>query len=40
VIEQAFAEGVARTTKFRAEGASAHVRSKMWEARYLPFVRA
>jgi malate dehydrogenase (oxaloacetate-decarboxylating) len=40
VIEQAFADGVARTAKFRPEGAAAHVQSKMWEARYLPFVRA
>jgi len=43
VIEQAFADGVARTAKFRAEApgsAAAHVRSKMWEPRYLPFVRA
>jgi malate dehydrogenase (oxaloacetate-decarboxylating) len=40
VIEQAFGEGVARTTKFAPAAAAAHVRAKMWEPRYLPFVRA
>jgi malate dehydrogenase (oxaloacetate-decarboxylating) len=40
VIEQAFADGVARTKKFPRDGAEAHVRAKMWEPKYLPFVRA
>jgi malate dehydrogenase (oxaloacetate-decarboxylating) len=39
VIEQAFRDGVARTTKFTASGAAAHVRAKMWTPRYLPFVK-
>jgi malate dehydrogenase (oxaloacetate-decarboxylating) len=39
VIEQAFSDGVARTTKFERAGAAEHVRAKMWEPRYLPFVR-
>jgi malate dehydrogenase (oxaloacetate-decarboxylating) len=38
VIEQAFQDGVARTTKFTASGAAAHVSAKMWTPRYLPFV--
>jgi malate dehydrogenase (oxaloacetate-decarboxylating) len=38
VIEQAFQDGVARTTKFTASGAAAHVRAKVWTPRYLPFV--
>jgi malate dehydrogenase (oxaloacetate-decarboxylating) len=38
VIERAFQDGVARTTKFTASGAAAHVRAKMWTPRYLPFV--
>jgi malate dehydrogenase (oxaloacetate-decarboxylating) len=38
VIEQAFQDGVARTTKFTAPGAATHVRAKMWTPRYLPFV--
>jgi malate dehydrogenase (oxaloacetate-decarboxylating) len=40
VVEQAFADGVARTTKFQRSAAAAHVCAKMWEPRYLPFVRA
>jgi malate dehydrogenase (oxaloacetate-decarboxylating) len=40
VLEQAFADGVARTTKVKPEGAAAYVRSKAWNARYVPFRRA
>jgi malate dehydrogenase (oxaloacetate-decarboxylating) len=40
VVEQAFSEGVARTTKFALRDAAAHVRAKMWDPRYLPFVRS
>ncbi len=40
VLEQAFADGVARTTKVEPEGAAAYVRAKAWHARYLPFRRA
>ncbi len=37
VIEQAFAEGVARTTRTTPASVAAHVRSKAWLPRYLPF---
>ncbi|HEX3769428.1 MAG TPA: NAD-dependent malic enzyme [Polyangiaceae bacterium] len=40
VIQQAFDEGVARTTKIRRENADAYVREKFWRPGYLPFVRA
>jgi malate dehydrogenase (oxaloacetate-decarboxylating) len=39
VIEQAFEDGVARTTKTAAASASALVRAKAWRPRYLPFER-
>jgi malate dehydrogenase (oxaloacetate-decarboxylating) len=37
VIEQAFDDGVARTTKFTRGGAAAHVRAKAWHPGYLPY---
>jgi malate dehydrogenase (oxaloacetate-decarboxylating) len=37
VVEQAFDDGVARTTKITREQAAAHVRAKAWRPRYLPF---
>ena len=37
VIEQAFAEGVARTTRMTPATAGAEVRAKMWRPRYVPF---
>jgi malate dehydrogenase (oxaloacetate-decarboxylating) len=37
VIEQAFDDGVARTTKLTRATAGAHVRAKAWQPRYLPF---
>jgi malate dehydrogenase (oxaloacetate-decarboxylating) len=37
VIEQAFADGVARTTKMTPESAAAHVKAKAWRPRYLPY---
>lgn len=40
VIAQAFADGVAQSKKVVPANAEAYVRSKMWQARYLPFVRA
>ncbi|MDB4936502.1 MAG: NAD-dependent malic enzyme [Labilithrix sp.] len=40
VIQQAFADGVARTKKVTPEDAGAYVRSKAWSAEYLPFRRA
>lgn len=40
VVQQAFADGVARTTKVTPERAEEYVRSKAWSARYLPFRRA
>lgn len=40
VIQRAFADGVARTTKVKPEDAPAYVRDKAWQARYLPFERA
>ena len=40
VVRQAFADGVARTTKVTPERAAEYVRSKAWNARYLPFRRA
>jgi malate dehydrogenase (oxaloacetate-decarboxylating) len=39
VIRRAFADGVARTDKVTPENAEAYVRSKAWQARYLPFQR-
>jgi malate dehydrogenase (oxaloacetate-decarboxylating) len=36
VIEQAFDDGVARTTKTTRDGAAEHVRAKAWSPRYLP----
>jgi malate dehydrogenase (oxaloacetate-decarboxylating) len=40
VIEQAFADGVARTTTVTPATAAAHVKAKAWHPRYLPFERA
>jgi malate dehydrogenase (oxaloacetate-decarboxylating) len=40
VIRQAFADGVARTKTMTPETAEAHVRSKAWQAQYMPFDRA
>jgi malate dehydrogenase (oxaloacetate-decarboxylating) len=40
VLEQAFADGVARTTKVKPGDARAYVERKAWNAKYLPFVRA
>jgi malate dehydrogenase (oxaloacetate-decarboxylating) len=40
VIEQAFDDGVARTTKMTRASAREHVRAKEWQPRYLPFERA
>jgi malate dehydrogenase (oxaloacetate-decarboxylating) len=40
VIQQAFDEGVARTTKITRDGAEAYVREKFWRPGYLPFLRA
>jgi malate dehydrogenase (oxaloacetate-decarboxylating) len=37
VIEQAFDDGAARTTKLTRATAGAHVRAKAWQPRYLPF---
>jgi malate dehydrogenase (oxaloacetate-decarboxylating) len=37
VIEQAFADGVARTTKMTAASAAAHVKANAWRPRYLPY---
>jgi malate dehydrogenase (oxaloacetate-decarboxylating) len=37
VVEQAFEEGVARTTKMTRASAAAEVRAKVWRPRYLPF---
>ena len=37
VIEQAFAEGVARTTRTTAATVGEYVRSKAWRPQYLPF---
>ncbi len=39
VLQQAFDEGVARTTKVTREGADAYVRAKFWRPAYLPFAR-
>ena len=39
VIEQAFDDGVARSTKVTRAGAGAYVRAKFWKPRYLPIVR-
>jgi len=39
VIAQAFQDGVARAAKVAPENAIAYVRSKMWQAKYLPIVR-
>jgi malate dehydrogenase (oxaloacetate-decarboxylating) len=40
VIEQAFDDGVARTTKMTRASAGNHVRTKAWQPRYLPFEKA
>ena len=40
VIAQAFQDGVARSAKVAPENALAYVRSKMWQAKYLPVVKA
>ncbi|CAN5410189.1 NAD-dependent malic enzyme [soil metagenome] len=37
VIVQAFADGVAQSSKVAPENALSYVRSKMWQAKYLPF---
>jgi malate dehydrogenase (oxaloacetate-decarboxylating) len=37
VIEQAFDEGVARTTRMTPASAGAEVRAKVWRPRYVPF---
>jgi malate dehydrogenase (oxaloacetate-decarboxylating) len=39
VLRQAFADGVARTTKTTVEQAESYVRKKAWKAGYLPFSR-
>jgi malate dehydrogenase (oxaloacetate-decarboxylating) len=39
VLQQAFDDGVARTTKTTREGAEAYVRGKFWRPAYLPFIR-
>jgi malate dehydrogenase (oxaloacetate-decarboxylating) len=39
VITQAFADGVARAPRDKMGDTLAYVRSKMWQAKYLPFVR-
>jgi malate dehydrogenase (oxaloacetate-decarboxylating) len=39
VIEQAFADGVAQTTKVKREDAAEYVRSRFWKPRYMPIVR-
>jgi malate dehydrogenase (oxaloacetate-decarboxylating) len=39
VIQQAFADGVARTKKVKPDAAVEYVRSKAWTAQYLPFRR-
>ncbi len=39
VIAQAFADGVATTTKLTPETAETYVREHFWRPRYLPFVR-
>ena len=40
VLQQAFDDGVACTTKTTRENAAAYVRGKFWRAAYLPFVKA
>ncbi len=40
VLQQAFDEGVARTTKTTRDGAEAYVHAKFWRAAYLPFLKA
>jgi malate dehydrogenase (oxaloacetate-decarboxylating) len=40
VLEQAFDDGVARSTKATRDGAAARVRAKAWRPRYLPFEKA
>jgi malate dehydrogenase (oxaloacetate-decarboxylating) len=40
VIEQAFADGVARTTSTTPAGAAEYVREHFWRPAYLPFVAA
>jgi len=39
VIAQAFADGVAHTSKVKPADALAYARSKMWQAKYLEFVK-
>ncbi len=39
MIRQAFADGVATSTKVRPETAEDYVRAKSWEPRYLPMTR-
>jgi malate dehydrogenase (oxaloacetate-decarboxylating) len=39
VIEQAFDDGVAQTTKVKREGAADYVRAKFWKPKYMPIVR-
>lgn len=39
VVEQAFDDGVARSSKLKRADAEAYVREKFWRAKYLPFVR-
>ena len=39
VIAQAFADGVARSTTIKPDAALSYARSKMWQAKYLEFVR-
>lgn len=40
VIQRAFVDGVARSTKVTPDTAADYVRKKAWHARYLPFERA
>jgi malate dehydrogenase (oxaloacetate-decarboxylating) len=40
VMQQAFDEGVARTTKTTRDGVAAYVDAKFWRPDYLPFVKA
>jgi malate dehydrogenase (oxaloacetate-decarboxylating) len=40
VIQQAFDDGVARTTGTTRDGAAEYVRAKAWWPRYLPFEKA
>jgi malate dehydrogenase (oxaloacetate-decarboxylating) len=40
VLQQAFDDGVARTTKTHRDYAEAYVRAKFWRPKYLPLERA